>query len=338
MPAVKLSVCIPTYNRAHFLQECLSSLVPQITSDEVEVVVIDNCSQDNTSQVAEEFVRQNSRVRYFRNDTNLGYSGSQKKCFECAHGIYAAILCDDDLYLGGEVAEIMKVISGKQEYAFLALNYHNFVQDPKKPHQCDFAPDKDVVFKRAYDILNYPSVGHFSGLIFNTRLARKILASAPHGSSLNGSEKHRGIISELAVRVTSGSDLPAYFIGARKLAARIPAVIDYDILKHLCLEYYEFYYNFYQEGIISRQDLDYRKNLVLDRLPKAIIRDLPKLSPAERKDIMGKFIGYFGDDQRFARKVLPWLNWGQNILVRQVYRLAAWLAATKRNFVCNIRK
>lgn len=335
---IKLSICIPTYNRARFLQECLAALVPQVTSDEVEVVVIDNCSEDDTGQVVQRYAQRNPLVRYFRNEKNLGYSGNQKKCFEYTQGMYTAILCDDDLYLDGEVAEIVKIISGKQEYAFLALNYYNFVEDAKKPYQSDFAPDKDVVFKRAYDILNYPSVGHFSGFIFNTHLAKKTLTKMLSSADPAAAEKHRGLISELSVRVTTASTLPSYFIGARKLAARIPFSPDYDILKHLCLEYYEFYLAFYQEGIISRQDLDFRIDLVMDRLPKAIIKDLHKFSPAERKDITRKLNEYFGEDKRFVQKALPWLNLGKNALIRHVYRFVSSVAAAKRKLVCSIRK
>ncbi|MEW6558405.1 MAG: glycosyltransferase family 2 protein, partial [Elusimicrobiota bacterium] len=164
---IKLSICIPTYNRAKYLKENLAFLVPQIKNkNNVEVVVIDNDSEDNTNEVVEEYVQKNKNVRYCKNPTNLGYSGNQLKCFEYAQGEYCSILCDDDVYLDGCVELILKHISNK--YVFLALNYCAFIKDPLTPYKIDFAPKKDVVFKRAYDIMNYPSVGHFSGFIFNT--------------------------------------------------------------------------------------------------------------------------------------------------------------------------
>ncbi len=338
MDKIKLSICIPTYQRENWLRECLETLTPQIISDEVEVVVIDNCSQDNTGRVVNDFVKKNQRIRYHRNEQNLGYSGGQAKCFEYARGDYTAILCDDDLYLDGEVAEILKVINGPQEYAFLGLNYYNFVENYQKPHQAEFCPEKDLVFNRAYDILHYPSVGHYSAVVFNMRLARQILPLLVTDANLAAAEKHRGIISELAVRVTAGSALPAYFIGARKLAVRIPFDLDYDILKHLCLDEYEFYLALFREGIISEADLACRVSWVMIRLPKAIIKDWSRLDTVERKEVSEKLINYFGNNEKFISHSLPLLNWGKNPMIRSLYRFMGRAAAAKRKFLCNIRK
>jgi acetyltransferase-like isoleucine patch superfamily enzyme len=72
---IRLSICIPTRNRAPVLAAALHSLTSQpffLTHPDIEVVVSDNASTDHTAHVAAEFVaRFNGRVRYFRNDTDL---------------------------------------------------------------------------------------------------------------------------------------------------------------------------------------------------------------------------------------------------------------------------
>lgn len=327
---IMLSICIPTYNRAAFLKEGLEYLLPQMREkEEVEVVVIDNASTDTTPAVIEEFRQKYPRLRYDRNISNTGYSGSQLKCFEMAQGTYVALLCDDDVYKGGEVAEILRVIKDN-EYAFIALNYYDFYNDPRQPYEKNFAPEKDVVFPRGYDIMNYPSVGHFSGFVFNKRLAMEMLEKMLKKKEMAEFEKHRGFITELAVRVTAQSSLPTYFIGARKLAARIPKNADYDILRHLCLEYYEFYYQFYREGLITEEDLAYREKLVLARLPRAIIRDLPCMSSGEIEEIVEKFQRYFNKSARFCSVSLPLLKWGSFAPVRFAYRFLGLLMLWKR--------
>lgn len=70
-----LSICIPTYNRARYLKKSLNSIVEQEifqkTSD-VEIIISDNCSTDNTRQVVERFVEQyGDKVKYFCNEKNL---------------------------------------------------------------------------------------------------------------------------------------------------------------------------------------------------------------------------------------------------------------------------
>src|ERR1039457_2701650 len=93
-----VSICIPTRNRAALLRRCLSLVLPQIPAKPVEVVVIDNASTDQTTDVVQEFLPKYPGLRYFRNPANLGYSGGQAKCVEYSRGKYTAILCDDDVY------------------------------------------------------------------------------------------------------------------------------------------------------------------------------------------------------------------------------------------------
>jgi glycosyltransferase involved in cell wall biosynthesis len=71
----QLSICIPTYNRAGFLGTTLASITAQARfqkTEDVEIVISDNCSEDQTRQVCEQLVeRHGEKVRYFRNDTNI---------------------------------------------------------------------------------------------------------------------------------------------------------------------------------------------------------------------------------------------------------------------------
>ena len=130
---MRLSISIPTYNREKYLKECLDSLVNQInTNDDVEIIVCDNASNDGTNNLIKAYMQKHSFIKYFKNDKNLGYAGNQIKCIENSSGDYIAILCDDDLYVEGEVKRILEVINA-DEYSFLALNYYAFVLDPKRP-------------------------------------------------------------------------------------------------------------------------------------------------------------------------------------------------------------
>jgi abequosyltransferase len=68
IPEILLSVCIPTYNRDTYLEKCLQSIVKQVGNNpQVEVIISDNVSNDNTPDVCEGFVRQFDNVKYFVN-------------------------------------------------------------------------------------------------------------------------------------------------------------------------------------------------------------------------------------------------------------------------------
>lgn len=90
-----VTVAIPTYNSANkYLTNALSSALAQ-TYDNLEVIVSDNCSSDNTSQVVNNI--HDGRLRYIRQIKNIGANGNFNFCLKEAKGDYILFLCDDDL-------------------------------------------------------------------------------------------------------------------------------------------------------------------------------------------------------------------------------------------------
>ena len=77
-----LSICIPTYNRAEQLKQCLDSIVAQdlfVNSDKIEVVISDNCSTDNTFNVVKEFMDEYpQKIKYFKTEKNIGFDNFEQ--------------------------------------------------------------------------------------------------------------------------------------------------------------------------------------------------------------------------------------------------------------------
>lgn len=90
-----VTVGLPTFNRAGYLRECLSSILNQSFVD-FEVIVSDNCSGDATREVVRSCG--DSRVRYYRNETNIGPIANMNRCLSLARGQYVVIAHDDDVY------------------------------------------------------------------------------------------------------------------------------------------------------------------------------------------------------------------------------------------------
>lgn len=266
----KLTIAIPTYNRVEYLRKTINQLLPQVSkySEIVSVFVTDNCSTDGTEAFMNDISKRYSFINYHRNETNLGYSGNQINCLKNQESIYTAILCDDDIYLDNAVDEILKILNKPQEWSMLAINYYGFKDDFKKPSNTNFAPTEDKFFSRPLDLMNYPSVGHYSGLIFNSSLAKQTIQNILEKYNYMYYEQQRGVLHEAAFRVLSASKLPAYFIGKRILANNEVYVIDYDSLSHLCIEYFRFITKLYNENVINNNDLAYHKKIILDKLPR----------------------------------------------------------------------
>lgn len=93
-PRVRVTVFIPTYNRAQLLRQTIESALGQSHAD-LGVVVSDNASTDETSAVVEGF--DDPRIRYIRRSTNLGVVGNFNACLEEAKTEFTLIVPDDDL-------------------------------------------------------------------------------------------------------------------------------------------------------------------------------------------------------------------------------------------------
>ncbi len=91
-----VSVCIPSYNHAQYIGKCIESVMAQ-TLDDWELIIVDNCSYDNTREVVQAF--KDPRMRFYPNDRNIGVPRNWNRCASLARGEYVAILQSDDQYL-----------------------------------------------------------------------------------------------------------------------------------------------------------------------------------------------------------------------------------------------
>ena len=89
----KVSFVVPCYKLGHLLPECVNSILSQSYSD-LEVLIMDDCSPDNTPQVANSF--QDGRIRHIRNNQNLGHLRNYNKGIELARGKYIWLISADD--------------------------------------------------------------------------------------------------------------------------------------------------------------------------------------------------------------------------------------------------
>ena len=93
----KLSVCLLTFNRAGLISKTIDTILKQSYSN-FELIINDNCSSDETQKICVEFEKCDNRIRYYRNDTNLGLTGNYQAAFERSSAEYVAFLHDSDLY------------------------------------------------------------------------------------------------------------------------------------------------------------------------------------------------------------------------------------------------
>lgn len=88
-----VSICIPNYNNAAYIEEAIFSALNQ-TYENIEVIVVDNCSTDNSWHIISSI--KHPRLRCIRNTKNIGMYPNFMKASKHANGIYIKFLCADD--------------------------------------------------------------------------------------------------------------------------------------------------------------------------------------------------------------------------------------------------
>lgn len=101
-----LSICIPTYNRARYLDEAIASVAMQIT-DDVELVISDNASTDETGDVIAKWSKAIPSLVYFRWERNMGADNNFLKVVDLAQGEYCWLLGSDDQIKAGGIAAVL---------------------------------------------------------------------------------------------------------------------------------------------------------------------------------------------------------------------------------------
>jgi abequosyltransferase len=120
MSRPRLSICIATYNRAEYIGVTLDNIIPQMT-DEVEIVILDGASTDNTSSVVDCYVEMCKQIHYTRLPVKGGVDHDFCKAVELATGEYCWLMSDDDILKQGAIHAVLDAIRGNN-YSLIIVN------------------------------------------------------------------------------------------------------------------------------------------------------------------------------------------------------------------------
>ncbi len=128
-----LSLCIPTYNRVTFLEESLTAIVQSIPVNQqanIELVISDNASSDETPALLVRFQQQYSQLSWvvIRQDSNIGPS-NVTVVTKYAMGEFIWILSDDDIVTASAIPNILKILHKTPSLNSIIVNYAPFKDD-----------------------------------------------------------------------------------------------------------------------------------------------------------------------------------------------------------------
>jgi glycosyltransferase involved in cell wall biosynthesis len=251
----RISITIPTYNRAYLLKKCLDSIIPQFYEcSDYEIIVCNNASTDDTDNMLADITKKYPFVRYFSNSVNLGFDGNVVRCMEVATGEYIFLLSDDDYVLPGTLKRIKDAIS-ESHPTMICLSHYGFEGDEYLIKRKVLCPDEDKYFENGQEFFLYAGLGFISSLIVKTESARQFLKRVRMGKGC----AHLDVCSRVAL-TTEG---PYVYLGTNPIAARIPDKPGYDLMLNGFIYVNQLYRELESEGLLSAEIVNKRERALL---------------------------------------------------------------------------
>lgn len=181
-----VSICIPVYNGARWLDECLRSVMA--CSLPCEIIVCDDCSTDSSAAIVRNYAQQDSRIAFSVNEKNLGLVGNWNRCLELAKGKWIKFLFQDDRAGEGAI-EKMVAAAGESDMLIAARRNYFFTENSSDesrkyytetvlsfgkiaPGKTRFSPAEIASYTAAYFPMNF--IGEPSTVMFR----KSVIAAA----------------------------------------------------------------------------------------------------------------------------------------------------------------
>lgn len=256
-----MTIAIPTWNRAQYLALNLQQLMQEAKGQwgKVEVLVSDNASSDNTSEVVAHAIEAGMPVRYLRNAENIGSDANIAQCFDLATGDFVVIMGDDDLFVDGALAYVLEHLDADRT-GVVCMRPYGFNSDFRLEQPGGGGQAK--IFLHAGEFLAAigPLITLISSCVINRKLLKGVQAASFCGDNLVQVHLvlHAALIAENNIFLhrylvacqrnnSGGYDFSQVFVsnlGAALDSCRALGLDEQSIRAiegHLMLAYYPFY-------------------------------------------------------------------------------------------------
>ncbi len=191
-----VSIGLPVFNGERYLDEAIRSVLTQ-TLDDLELVICDNASTDRTAEICRDWAARDGRIRYFRNERNLGAAPNYNRTFQESRGRYFKWLAHDDRLRPGYLAATVAVLEADPSVVLCntTVDYVDehgaFIATYRTPLALAASPRPAERF--AAMVLRSHSCVDFFGTIRRTALEGSLLHAPFHGAD-------RALLAQLALR------------------------------------------------------------------------------------------------------------------------------------------
>lgn len=164
-----VSIIMPAYNSEKYIGDSIRSVLKQ-TYENWELIVIDDGSRDKTIEIIEKFVSKDIRVKFYKNESNLGVSQTRNKAIALAAGEWIAFLDSDDIWESNKL-ELQLVHSKKYNSEFI-FSGSSYIDENNNAYNGIFEVPNNVNFKELlkHNVISCSSVIIKSNILKNYKM------------------------------------------------------------------------------------------------------------------------------------------------------------------------
>ena len=165
----KVSVCMITYNHANYIEKAIESILSQIGDFEIELVIANDNSPDNTDEIIRKYIQNNNtkhKIKYIHNTQNIGMMPNFEQTINACDGDFLAICEGDDYWTSSnKIEEQVKFLSANKEFS---ICFHGVAIDNKGVIEKDTITIKSNANTSIYDLAKSNYIHTCSVLYNNT--------------------------------------------------------------------------------------------------------------------------------------------------------------------------
>lgn len=164
----KVSVILPTYNRAYIIKNSIRSILDQTYKD-YELIIVDDCSIDETENVINEI--NDDRIIYHKFVTNSGVCAARNYGIKVSKGEYIAFQDSDDMWVADKLERQMKLFELNEQLDFVYSKLRYKIDDTHSMILPDERISYDNKIGNIYNQLLWDNLIPFSSLVVKKKLS-----------------------------------------------------------------------------------------------------------------------------------------------------------------------
>lgn len=173
---MKVDIILITYNQSKYIRQCLDSLIMQMLNCEIEVIVADDCSTDNTLSLIKDYSLNCSiKFTYLNSSRNIGFVKNYQRAFAACMGDYVAILEGDDYWI--DPKRLQKHVNFLENHSKVVLTMNRYISfnEPMGNYKCpDWVLSEDYQYITGSDMALENRLGNLSACVLKKNALDKL--------------------------------------------------------------------------------------------------------------------------------------------------------------------